>query len=80
MTVVGGTASGELLVRLTTAPPAGAAPFSPTKAEATAPPVIRFAEGPTSFSDGGLTVIGTLDVDPTYVAVMVAAVGAVTCP
>jgi len=57
LTVAGGTASGELLVIVTAAPALGAAPFRPTNAEATAPPVIWFGEGPTSFSDGGVTVI-----------------------
>jgi len=80
VTVAGGTASGELLVSVTAAPAGGAAPFSVTNAVAGLLPVIRFGEGPTSFSDGGFTVTGTLAADPAYVAVMVAAVGAVTCP
>jgi hypothetical protein len=78
VTVAGGTASGELLVTATAAPPAGALPFKAICAGAGLPPVMEFGEGPSSFNDGGSTVIGTVAVDPAYVPVMTASVDAVT--
>ena len=65
MTVAGGVSSGELLVSVTGAPPAGAAPFSSTKTGAGAPPVTAFGVGPRRFSDDGSTVVDVVDrVDP----------------
>jgi hypothetical protein len=79
--IVAGTVTfGELLVRLTTAPAAGASPFSVTNPLPSAPPVTLFGEIETSFNDGGCTVsVNDADDEPS-VAVTVTGVGAVTWP
>jgi hypothetical protein len=79
VTVAGTLTAGELLVKLTTAPPGGATPFSITTALVGAPPVIgekidRF------FSEGGWTVIETDTDDDPRVAVIVTEVAVVTWP
>src|SRR2546427_2696003 len=78
--VAGGLTADELLVRLTTAPPGGARPFSMTIPPAAAPPVIVPGESQRLFSDGGWTVIEIAAEDEPSVAVTVTGVAAVTCP
>jgi len=80
VTVGGGLTDRELLDRLTTAPPAGAWPFSITIAPACAPPLIVAGETDTDCSDGGSTVSWSVAVLPLSVAESVTGVGAVTCP
>ena len=70
--------AGELPERLTTAPPAGAWPFSITIAPAWTPPLMLLGEIENDFSDGGITV-NWPDADaPLSVAVMVTGVGETT--
>jgi len=78
--VAGGLTAGEPLVRLTTAPPGGARPFSITIPPAVAPPVIVPGESQRLFSDGGCTVIEIAADDEPSVAVTVTGVAAVTWP
>ena len=56
VTVDGGVTAGELLERLTVAPPAGAWPFSITIPPADAPPLMVIGDTVSDFSDGGFTV------------------------
>ena len=77
--VVGGLAAGELLERLTTAPPEGAAPVSITITDVTAPPEMGL-NTLMDLSAGGCTVKLT-DADVAFnVAASVTAVGALTAP
>lgn len=80
VTVVGGTAIGESLLRLTTAPPAGAVPFSVTNADAGAPPLIDGENSTICLIDGGFTVIEALADEVPNLAVTVDVVGTVTWP
>ena len=76
---VGGLAAGELLERLTTAPPGGAAPVSITITEVDAPPVMGL-NTLTDLSAGGCTVkLTDAEVAPS-VAVSATGVGALTAP
>lgn len=77
--VAGGLAAGELLERLTTAPPAGAAPVSITMADVATPPVIG-VNTLTLWSVGGRTVNEADAVDALSVAVRVTTVVAETPP
>jgi hypothetical protein len=77
---VGGIAEGELLVRSTTAPPAGAWPFSAMSALACAPPLIVLGESEIDFTDGGNTLICAFAEPELSVAVKVTGVGEVTWP
>ena len=80
VTAAGGLAAEESLDRLTTAPPAGAWPFSMTIAPGCAPPLIVLGVIVSVFSEGGSTV-NCPDEDPEFtVAVIVTGVEAVTCP
>ena len=79
VTVAGGLAAGELLERLTRAPPAGAWPFSITLPPDKAPPLM--VDGmDRDCSDGGCTVNWPEAETPFRVAVSVTGVGTVTCP
>lgn len=79
-TVGGGLAAGELLERLTTAPPAEAWPFSCTIPPAWAPPLMVLGVIVSDFSEGGNTVKSPEADVPLRVAVSVTGVGTVTCP
>jgi hypothetical protein len=71
---------GELLVRVTTAPPAGACPLSITIPSGCAAPVMVLGEIVSDFKEGGCKV-NCAEADPELsVAVSVTGVGAVTCP
>jgi hypothetical protein len=77
--VAGVLAAGELLERLTTAPPGGAAPVSITITDVAAPPVMGL-NTLMDLSAGGCTVkLTDADVE-LYVAVSVTGVGALTAP
>src|SRR5580765_8623171 len=76
----GGIAEAESLVRLTTAPPAGAWPLSITMAPAPAPPLMVPGVRMMPFSDGGSTLTCTLADPELSDAVIVTGVGEVTCP
>jgi len=80
VTVGGGVTAMELLDRLTTAPPAGAWPFSITVALDWAPPLIVLGETDTDCNEGGSTVSWREAVLPFSVAERVTGVAAVTCP
>jgi hypothetical protein len=76
----GGLTSGELLERLTTAPPAGASPLSITMPCGCAPPLMVAGEIWRDFNEGGCKV-NCAEAEPELSdAVSVIAVGAVTCP
>jgi len=78
-TDAGGVAAGELLDSVTSAPPAGAWPFSITLPPDKAPPLKE--DGIDSDAiDGGRTVNCLVAVPPFKVAVRVTGVGTVTCP
>src|ERR1051326_6740056 len=80
VTSAGACAAGESLLRETTAPPAGACPFSITIAPVCAPPVMELVFTVNALSEGGSTLNCT-EADPELsVAVMVTGVGEVTCP
>jgi hypothetical protein len=78
VTVAGGRAAGELLERLTTAPPAGARPFNSTVTPTCPPPLMMAGAVLTNFSDGGKTVTSPGADTPLRVAVSVTGVGVVT--
>jgi len=79
-TDAGGLTKGELLVRLTIAPPAGACPLSITIPCGCAPPLMVLGEIVSAFNEGGCTV-NCAEAEPELsVAVIVTGVGAVTCP
>ena len=80
ITVDGTLAAGELLERLTTAPPGGAWPFSITIPPAGEPPLMLLGVIESDFSDGGCTMKWTEAVPELSVAVSVTGVGATTCP
>src|SRR5215211_4737252 len=80
VTVAGGWAAGPELERLTTAPPAGACPFSITIAPSGTPPFWRKGMPSRLRNDDGLTVkLSAADAEP-IVAVIVTVVGVSTCP
>ena len=79
VTVAGGFTDGELLLRLTSAPPAGARPFSDTMPEVGTPPVIGL-ETVSPLIDGGCSVKLTDAEVALSVPVSVTGVAAVTCP
>jgi hypothetical protein len=79
-TDAGGFTDGELLVRVTTAPPAGACPLSITIPCGCAPPLMELGEIVSDFNDGGCTV-NCAEAELAFnVAVSVTGVAAVTCP
>src|ERR1044071_5493917 len=78
-TDVGGLTDGELLVRVTTAPPAGANPFSNTIPCGSAPPLMVLGEIVNDFNEGGSKVNCAEAELELSVAVSVTGVGAVTC-
>jgi hypothetical protein len=80
VTVAGGLTTGELVDKLTRAPPAGAWPFSITIPVAVAPPLIVLGEMDSEPSAGGSTVSWMEAVPPLSVAEIVTGVGDVTCP
>src|SRR5947209_7491086 len=76
----GTCAAGESLLRLITAPPAGAWPFSITIEPLCAPPLIELVLTVYDLIEGGSTFTWA-DADPEFsVAVIVTGVEAVTCP
>src|SRR5215217_9302608 len=80
VTVNGGLTNGELLERLTTAPPAGACPLSITIPCGCAPPLMVLGDIVSDFNEGGCKVICAEAERELSVAVSVTGVGAVTCP
>jgi len=80
ITVDGTLTAGELLERLTTAPPGGAWPFSMTIPPAGEPPLMLLGVIESDFSDGGCTMNVTAAVPALSAAVSVTGVGATTCP
>jgi hypothetical protein len=79
-TDAGGLTNGELLVRVTRVPPAGACPLSIAIPCGCAPPLIVLGEIVSDFNDGGCKVnCDEADLELS-VAVSVTGVGAVTCP
>jgi len=79
-TDVGGVTNGELLVRDTATPPAGASPLSMTIPCGCALPLMVLGEIVSDFNAGGCKV-NCVEVDLALsVAVSVTGVGAVTCP
>src|SRR5689334_13066926 len=79
-TDAGGLNDGELLMRLTIAPPAGACPLSSTIPCGCAPPLMVLGEIVSDFNEGGCK-LNCADAEPELsVAVSVTGVGAVTCP
>src|SRR5450432_122211 len=80
LATAGGCTAGESLERFTTAPPAGARPFSMTIASGWAPPLMVPGAMMSEFSDGGSRVNCTAADAEFRVAVSVTTVGEVTCP
>src|SRR5205809_4795361 len=81
VTVAGGTAAGESLERLTTAPPGGAAPFRFTNTiPCELPPLTADGMESSDFSAVGSTVRAKVAEDEPRVAVTVTGVGVVTWP
>src|SRR6185503_2990651 len=79
VTDAGGFTNGELLERLTTAPPAGACPLRITIPCGCAPPLMVLGEIVSHFKEGGRKV-NCPEAEPELsVAVSVTSVGAVTC-
>src|SRR3954453_3864441 len=78
--VAGTLTAGEVLERLTTAPPAGAGPCRSTQAMAGEPPLSATGVARMSFITVGSTVNWPEVEAPLIVAVIVTGVGAVTCP
>jgi len=76
----GASTAGELLLKLTDAPPAGATPFKSTVATGCAPPLTAFGEIEIDFRDGGSTVSCPVALAPFTVAVMVTGVDETTWP
>ena len=76
----GGLTTGELLDRLTTAPPAGACPLSITMPCGCAPPLIVAGEIVSDFNEGGCKVNCAEAEAELSDAVSVTGAGAVTCP
>jgi hypothetical protein len=79
-TDAGTCTAAESLERLTTAPPAGAWPFSITINCGMAPPLMELGARVSNFSDGGSTFNGREADAELSVAVSVATTGEVTCP
>lgn len=76
----GGLTDDELLVRVTTAPPAGACPLSITIPCGCAPPLMVPGEIVSDFNEGGCKV-NCAEAEPEFsVAVSVTGVAVVTCP
>src|SRR5215218_7051858 len=80
VTLAGGWAAGLELERLTTAPPAGACPFSITVAPSGTPPFWRKGMPSRLRKDDGLTVKLSVVVTEPIVAIIVTVVGVSTCP
>jgi hypothetical protein len=80
VTDAGGLTNGELLERLTTAPPAGACPLNITMPCGCAPPLIVAGEIVSDFNEGGCKVNCAEAEAELRVAVSVTGVGAVTWP
>ena len=80
VTVAGGRTAGFELDRLTTAPPGGACPFNITMPPLTTPPLWRSGTPSKLAKVGGSTVKVWLVACDPMVAVIVADVGAATCP
>ena len=80
VTDAGGLTDGELLERLTTAPPAGACPLSITMPCGCAPPLMVEGEIVSDFNEGGCTVNCAEAEAELSAAVRVTGVGAFTCP
>jgi hypothetical protein len=79
-TDAGGVTDGELLVRATTIPPAGACPLSITIPCGCADPLMVLGEIVSDFNEGGCKM-NCADAElELSVAVSVTGVGAVTCP
>ena len=78
VTVAGTPTALELLARLTTAPPAGAAPLSMTMPPGAPPPLMRVGVTVSPLSNGGLTVKATDDGDAPSEALTVTGVAVVT--
>ena len=80
ITEEGGLTDGELLERLTKAPPAGACPLSMTIPCGSAPPLMVLGEMMSDFNEGGCKV-NCAEAEPELNdAVSVTGVGCVTCP
>lgn len=79
-TDAGGLTDGELLVRVTTAPPAGACPLSMTIPCGCALPLMVLGEIVNDFNEGGCRVNCAEAELELSVAVTVTGVGTVTCP
>jgi hypothetical protein len=79
-TDVGGLTAGELLVSVTTAPPADACPLSITIPCGCAPPLMVLGEIVSVFNEGGCKVNCAAAEPELSVAVSVTGVGVVTCP
>ena len=80
VTDAGGLTSGELLERLTTAPPAGACPLSITMPSGCAPPLMVAGEMVSDFNEGGCKV-NCVEADAELsVAVSVTGAGRLTWP
>ena len=79
VTDAGGLTNGELLERLTTAPPTGACPLSITIPCGCAPPLMVPGEIVSHFNEGGRKVNCTEAEPELSVAVSVTGVGEVTC-
>src|SRR5215213_4735271 len=80
ITAAGGLTTGELLERLTKAPPAGACPLSITMPCGCAPPLMVAGEIVNDFNEGGCKVNCAEAEAELSVAVIVTGVGADTCP
>jgi hypothetical protein len=80
VTDAGGLTDGELLERLTTAPPAGACPLSITMPCGCAPPLMVDGEIVSDFNEGGCKVNCAEAEAELSVAVSVTGVGAATWP
>src|SRR5215204_7202381 len=80
VTDAGGLTIGELLERLTIAPPAGACPFKITMPCGCAPPLMVAGEIVSDFNEGGCKVNCAEAEAELSAAVSVTGVGAVTCP
>jgi hypothetical protein len=80
VTDAGGLTIGELLERLTMAPPAGACPFSITMPCGCAPPLMVAGEIVSDLNEGGCKVNCAEAEDELSVAVIVTGVAADTCP
>jgi hypothetical protein len=79
-TDAGGLTDGELLVRVTMAPPAGACPLNITIPCGCAPPLMVLGEIVSDFNEGGCKVNCAAAEPELSVAVIVTGAGVVTCP